>query len=219
MSKTQDHSISRKLTWMNMWSAARLSCWRVRPSSPIHGHFPGDHGAESFHPGSDHGSNTASALLFTIRSRRKYFVSFEGCSQHPFRRDLHSRWPAFRFLLSRCSRPDLCAAFHPSGQTEIHWLKDKEIVLAAPWCLKESQPGQCISIRRGGTESAPYTICRHCRHCLVGVPDGSASVSSIFRRAVADPIVRLAEVAGVVSATRIIPSVQLRPAVAANWLS
>ena len=150
------------------------------------------------------GSNTASALLFndqqsaenTLSALRASPEILSACIYTPDGQPFatYSRDPAGQV-------PALPAI--PPGQTEIHWLRNQEIVLVRS-IVFQGKPTAIVYIRSGVEELHR----RQERYAGIAAIVLLASllaallVSSIFRKAVAEPIVRLAEIAKIVSRDR-----------------
>jgi len=202
MSKTQDHSISRKLTWMNMLvssAALLLACAAFIAYDMVT--FRETMVRNLSTQAQIIGSNTASALLFNDPQSAENTLSALKAAHNILSAGIYT--PDGR-LFASYSRD---AAGHisvlpsiPSGQTEIHSLKNKEIVLIRSMVF-EGKPTGTVYIR-SDVEELNQRLMRYAgiaaivlSACLMA----ALFISSIFRRAVADPIVRLAEVARVVS--------------------
>lgn len=150
------------------------------------------------------GSNTASALLFndqqsagnTLAALRASPEILSACIYTPDGRPFatYSRDQAVQVH----SLPAI-----PPGQTEIHWLRNKEIVLVRS-IVFQGKPTAVVYIRSGVEELRR----RQERYAGIAAIVLLASllaallVSSIFQKAVAEPIVRLADLAKIVSRDR-----------------
>ena len=202
MSKAQDHSISHKLTWMNMLvssAALLLACTAFTAYDMVT--FRETMVRNLSTQAQIIGSNTASALLFNDPQSAENTLSALKAAHNILSAGIYT--PDGR-LFASYSRD---AAGHisvlpsiPSGQTEIHSLKNKEIVLIRSMVF-EGKPTGTVYIR-SDVEELNRRLIRYAgiaaivlSACLMA----ALFISSIFRRAVADPIVRLAEVARVVS--------------------
>jgi signal transduction histidine kinase/DNA-binding response OmpR family regulator len=147
------------------------------------------------------GSNSISALLFNDPQSAGNTLSALKAAPHILSAGIYS---ADGRLFASYSRDPASQILElptiPSGQREVHWLKNEEIVLARVIEF-EGKPTGVVYIRSDveelnsrwkryvGIAGIVLSVC-----LLVAL-----LVSSIFRRVLADPIVRLAEVARVVS--------------------
>jgi signal transduction histidine kinase/DNA-binding response OmpR family regulator len=150
------------------------------------------------------GSNTASALLFNDQQSAENTLSALRASPEILSASIYtpngqpfatySRGPAGQV-------PALPAI--PPGQTEIHWLTNQEILLVRS-IVFQGKPTAIVYIRSGVEELRR----RQERYAGIAAIVLLASllaallVSSIFRKAVAEPIVSLAEIAKIVSRDR-----------------
>src|SRR6266478_4383106 len=202
MSKTQDHSISRKLTWMNMLvssAALLLACAAFIAYDMVT--FRETMVRNLSTQSQIIGSNTASALLFNDPQSAENTLSALKAAHNILSAGIYTPDGRLFASYSRDAAGQISVLPSiPSGQTEIHWLKDKEIVLVRSMVF-EGKPTGTVYIR-SDVEELNRRLIRYAgiaaivlSACLMA----ALLVSSIFRRAVADPIVRLAEVAGVVS--------------------
>src|SRR5712664_1117583 len=202
MSKTQDHSISRKLTWMNMLvssAALLLACAAFIAYDMVT--FREAMVRNLSTQAQIIGSNTASALLFNDPQSAENTLSALKAAHNILSAGIYTPDGRLFASYSRDAAGQISVLPSiPSGQTEIHWLKDKEIVLVRSMVF-EGKPTGTVYIR-SDVEELNRRLIRYAgiaaivlSACLMA----ALLVSSIFRRAVADPIVRLAEVAGVVS--------------------
>jgi len=202
MFKAQNHSISRKLTWMNMLvsgAALLLACAAFIAFDMIT--FRQAMLRNLSTQAQIIGSNSVSALLFNdpqsaentllalkaapnILSAQVYQPDGQPFASYSRDRDRHS--------------PVLPAM--PSGQTETHWIEDDQIALVRSIVL-DGKPIGAVYIRSDLQEL--HT--RLQRYALIAAIVLSACllaallISSIFRRAVAEPIVDLSKIAKVVS--------------------
>jgi len=202
MRKAENHSISRKLTWMNMLvsgAALLLACTAFIAFDVIT--FRQAMLRNLSTQAQIIGSNSVSALLFNdpqsaentllalkaapnILSAQVYLP--DGRSFATYSRD---RGPLHPVL------PPI-----PAGQTETHWIEDDQIALVRSIVL-DGKPIGAVYIRSDLQELRS----RFQRYAAIAAIVLSACllaallISSVFRRAVADPIVDLSKIAKVVS--------------------
>lgn len=202
MLKTQDASISRKLTWMNMLvssAALLLACTAFIAYDMVT--FRETMVRNLSTQAQIIGSNTASALLFNDPQSAENTLSALKAAHNILSAGIYTPDGRLFASYSRDAAGQISALPSiPSGQTEIHWLKDKEIVLVRSMVF-EGKPTGTVYIR-SNVEELNRRLMRYAgiaaivlSACLMA----ALLVSAIFRKAVADPIVRLAEVARVVS--------------------
>jgi len=150
------------------------------------------------------GSNTASALLFNDQQSAENTLSALRASPEILSACIYTSDGQLFATYSRDPAgqvPALPAI--PSEQAEIHWLRNKETVLVRS-IVFQGKPTAIVYIRSGVEELRR----RQERYAGIAAIVLLASllaallVSSIFRKAVADPIVRLAEIAKIVSRDR-----------------
>jgi len=150
------------------------------------------------------GSNTASALLFndqqsaenTLSTLRASPEILSACIYAPDGR------PFATYSRDQAGQVQTLPAI-PPGQTEIHWLRNKEIVLVRS-IVFQGKPTAIVYIR-SGVEELNRRLERYAGIAaivLLASMLAALLVSSIFRKAVAEPIVRLAEIAKIVSRDR-----------------
>ncbi len=150
------------------------------------------------------GSNTASALLFNDQQSAENTLSALRASPEILSACIYTPDGQLFATYSR-DHADQVQALPaiPSGQTEIHWLRNKETVLVRS-IVFQGKPIAIVYIRSGVDELRR----RQERYAGIAAIVLLASllaallVSSIFRKAVAEPIVRLAEIAKIVSRDR-----------------
>jgi signal transduction histidine kinase/CheY-like chemotaxis protein len=146
------------------------------------------------------GSNTASALLFndqhsaenTLSALRASPEIVSACIYTPDGRPFatYSRDPAGQLQ----ALPVI-----PPRQAEIHWLRNKELVLVRS-IVFQGKPTAIVYIR-SGVEELNRRLERYAGIAaivLLASMLAALLVSSVFQRAVAEPIVRLAEIAKIV---------------------
>ncbi|HZC80106.1 MAG TPA: CHASE sensor domain-containing protein, partial [Nitrospiraceae bacterium] len=202
MSKSQDHSISKKLTWMNMsvsGAALLLACAAFIAYDKLT--FRETMVRNLSTQAQIIGSNSVSALLFNDPHSAESTLSALKAAHNILSAGIYT---ADGRLFASYSRepggPLPALSSVPSGQTEIHSLKNGEIVLVRS-IVFQGKPTGTVYIRSDVAE-LNQRLKRYAgiagvvlSVCLVA----ALLVSSIFRRAVARPIVVLAEVARIVS--------------------
>jgi signal transduction histidine kinase/DNA-binding response OmpR family regulator len=202
MFKAQNHSISRKLTWMNMLvsgAALVLACAAFIAFDMIT--FRQAMLRNLSTQAQIIGSNSVSALLFNdpqsaentllalkaapnILSAQVYLPDGRPFASYSRDRDRHN--PVL---------PPI-----PSGQTETHWIENEQIALVRSIVL-DGKPIGAVYIRSDLQELHS----RFQRYAVIAAIVLSACllaallISSVFRRAVAEPIVNLSKIAKVVS--------------------
>jgi signal transduction histidine kinase/CheY-like chemotaxis protein len=202
MLKAQNHSISRKLTWMNMLvsgAALLLACAAFIAFDMIT--FRQAMLRNLSTQAQIIGSNSISALLFNdpqsaentllalkaapnILSAQVYLPDGRPFASYSRDRDHHS--PVL---------PPI-----PSRQTETHWIEDDQIALVRLIVL-DAKPIGAVYIRsdmqelRGRLQRYALIAAIVLSACLLA----ALLISSVFRRAVAEPIVNLSKIAKVVS--------------------
>jgi signal transduction histidine kinase/DNA-binding response OmpR family regulator len=150
------------------------------------------------------GSNTASALLFNDQQSAKNTLSalraspeiLSACIYTP---DGH---PFATYSRDQAGQVQALPAI-PPGQAETHWLRNKEIVLVRS-IVFQGKPTAIVYIR-SGVKELNRRLERYAGIAaivLLASMLAALLVSSVFRRAVAEPIVRLAEIAKIVSRDR-----------------
>ncbi len=203
MPKAKDHSVSRKLTWMNMLvsgTALLLACLAFIAYDMVT--FREAMVRNLSTQAQIVGSNTVSALLFNdpqsaentlsalkaapdILSAAIYTPDGRLFASYP--RDTSIQIPAIPSILS--------------NQTEVHWLnKNKDIVLFHS-IVFQGKPTGTVYIR-SDVQELNQRLKRYAGIAaivLLACLMAALLVSSIFRRAVAEPIVHLAEIARIVS--------------------
>jgi len=202
MLKAQAHSISRKLTWMNMLvssAALLLACTAFIAYDMVT--FRETKVLNLSTQAQIIGSNTVSALLFGDPQSAENTLSALKAAPNILSAGIYT--PDGRLFASYLRDPAgqiPALPSMPSGQTEIHWLKNKEIVLVRS-IVFQGKPSGTVYIR-SDVEELNRRLKRYAgiaamvlSACLMA----ALLISSVFRKALADPIVRLAEVARVVS--------------------
>jgi signal transduction histidine kinase/DNA-binding response OmpR family regulator len=147
------------------------------------------------------GSNSISALLFNDQQSAENTLSALKAAHNILSAGIYTPGGRLFASYSRDSTSQTAAIPSiPPGQVEIHWLKSDEIVLVR-LILFEGKPTGMVYIRsdvrelNGRMKRYAGIAAIVLAVCLMA----ALLVSSIFRKSVADPIVRLAEVAKVVS--------------------
>jgi len=202
MPKAQDHSISRKLTWMNMLvssAALLLACTAFIAYDMVT--FRETMVRNLSTQAQIIGSNTASALLFNDPPSAENTLSALKAAHNILSAGIYTPDGRLFASYSRDAAGQISGLPSiPSGQSEIYWLKNKEIVLVRSMVF-EGKPTGTVYIR-SDVEELNRRLMRYAGIAAIVLPAclmAALLVSSIFRKAVADPIVRLAEVARVVS--------------------
>lgn len=150
------------------------------------------------------GSNTVSALLFNDQQSAENTLSALKASPEILSACIYT--PDGRpFATYSRSQESQCLTLPalPAGQPEVHWLKDKEIVLVRS-IVFQGKPTAIVSIR-SGVEELNRRLERYAGIAaivLLASLLAALLVSSVFRKAVAEPIVHLAELAKIVSRDR-----------------
>jgi len=205
MRKPQNHTISRRLTWMNMLvsgAALLLACTAFITYDMVT--FQANMFQNLSAQAQIIGSNTASAMLFNDQQSAENTLSALRASPEILSACIYTPDGQLFATYSRdhAGRVQALPAI-PSGQTEIHWLRNKETVLVRS-IVFQGKPTAIVYIRSGVQELRR----RQERYAGIAAIVLLASllaallVSSIFRKAVAQPIVRLAEIAKIVSRDR-----------------
>src|SRR5258708_36424826 len=202
MFKAQNHSLSRKLTWMNMLvsgAALLLACAAFIALDMIT--FRQAMLRNLSTQAQIIGSNSASALLFNDpQSAENTLLALK---------------PAHNILYAQVYLPDgqPFASYSrdpgrhapvlppiPPGQTETHWIEDNQIALVRS-ILLDGKPIGAVYIRSDLQE----LYSRFQRYAVIAAIVLAACllaallISSVFHRVVADPIVDLSKIAKVVS--------------------
>jgi len=202
MFKAQKHSISRKLTWMNMLvsgAALLLACAAFIAFDMIT--FRQAMLRNLSTQAQIIGSNSVSALLFNDpQSAENTLLALKAApnilSAHVY---LPDGRPFASYSRDR-GRHNPVPPPIPSGQAQTHWIEDDQIALVRSIVL-DGKPIGAVYIRSDLQELHS----RFQRYAAIAAIVLSACllaallISSIFRRAVADPIVDLSKIAKVVS--------------------
>src|SRR5260370_502642 len=202
MFQLRDYSISKKLTWMNMLvgaTALLLACAAFVAYGLIT--FRRTLVSNLSIQAQIVGSNSISALLFNDPASAEKTLSALQAAPHieyagiytPEGQPFAAYW---RDPRTRAGSPQSI----PVAQTEIHWFKDRQITVVRLIVLQGKSAG-VVCIRSGLREWTE----RLQRYGVIVAAVLLVSLvaawltSSVIRRAVADPIVRLAETARIVS--------------------
>jgi signal transduction histidine kinase/DNA-binding response OmpR family regulator len=201
MLKAKTHSIAQKLTWMNMLvsgAALLLACAAFIGYDTVT--FRQAMVRNLSTQSQIIGSNTASALLFNDPQSAANTLSALKAAHNILSAAIYG--PDGRLFASYSRDPgrDSPPSRIPAGQVETHSFKNREIVLVRP-IVFQGKPTGIIYIR-SDLEELDQRLEQYARIagvvllvCLMA----ALLVSSIFRKAVAEPIVNLAEVAKIVS--------------------
>jgi signal transduction histidine kinase/DNA-binding response OmpR family regulator len=202
MSICTDNSISRKLTWMNMLvsgAALLLACASFITYDMLT--FRATMVRNLSTQAQIIGSNSVSALLFNDSQSAENTLSALKAAHNILFAGIYSKDGVLFASYSRDPGDrNLAIPSLLRGQPEIHWFKNKEVVLVRS-IVFEGKPTGTVCIRSDVEELDSglkrYVIIASIvlAVCLVA----ALLVSSIFRRAVAEPIIHLAEVARAVS--------------------
>jgi len=202
MLESQGQSISRKLTWMNMLvsgAALLLACAAFIGYDTVT--FREMMVSNLSTQAQIIGSNSASALLFNDPQSAENTLSALKAAPDILSAVIYT--PDGRPLASYSRDPNDQIPAPPSitsGQMEIHSLKSSEIVLIRS-IVFQGKPTGTVYIR-SDLEELNRRLNRYAGIAgivLLASLMAALLVSSIFRRAVAEPIVHLAEVAKIVS--------------------
>ena len=202
MFKAQNHSISRKLTWMNMLvsgAALLLACAAFIAFDMIT--FRQAMLRNLSTQAQIIGSNSVSALLFNDpQSAENTLLALKAApnilSAQVY---LPDGRPFASYSRDRDRHGPVLPPISP-GQTETHWIEDDQIALVRSIVL-DGKPIGAVYIRSDLQELHS----RFQRYAAIAAIVLSACllaallISSVFRRAVADPIVDLSKIAKVVS--------------------
>ncbi|MGH9757094.1 MAG: CHASE sensor domain-containing protein, partial [Candidatus Acidiferrales bacterium] len=206
MRNHQDHTISRRLTWMNMLvsgAALLLAC------SAFIGYDMVTFRIAMFRDLSTQaqiiGSNSVSALLFNDPQSAENTLSALKASPEILSASIYT--PNGKLFASYSKgRGNKIAGpppANPGGQLEIHAIRKNEIILVRTIEF-QGKPTAVVYIR-AGVEELNRRLVRYAG--IAGVVLcvsllAALLVSSVFRRSVAEPIVHLAQIAKVVSRER-----------------
>ncbi len=202
MPKTQHHSVSKKLTWMNMLvsgTALLLACVAFIAYDMVS--FREAMVRNLSTQAQIVGSNTVSALLFNDPQSAENTLSALSAAHNILSAAIYTPDGKLFASYSRDAGSQIPALpAIPQNQVETHWLKNKEIVLVRS-IVFQSKPTGIVYIR-SDLEELNQRLERYAGIAvivLLACLMAALLVSSIFRKSVADPIVRLAELARKVS--------------------
>lgn len=202
MPGAQANSISRKLTWMNMLvssAALLLACTAFIAYDRVT--FREAKVLNLSTQAQIIGSNSISALLFNDQQSAENTLSALKAAHNILSAGIYA--PDGRLFASYSRDPSGSIPKLPSipaGQSEIHWLNNEEIVLVR-LIVFEGKPAGMVYIR-SDVEELNGRLRRYAGIAgivLLACLMAALLVSSIFRKALADPIVSLAGIARVVS--------------------
>jgi signal transduction histidine kinase/DNA-binding response OmpR family regulator len=202
MPQTQKHSVSRKLTWMNMLvsgTALLLACAAFIAYDMVT--FRNAIVRNLSMQAEIVGSNTASALLFNDPQSAETTLSALKAAHNISGAGIYS--PDGRLFASYSrdagGQPFALPAMN-TRETEVHWIKNNEIVLVRSMSFQGKPTG--IVYIRSDVEELNDRLKQYLGIAAIVLSASLLAalfVSSIFRKSVAQPIVRLAELARVVS--------------------
>jgi len=206
MLRVRDYSISAKLTWMNMLvsgTALLLACAAFVAYDLVT--FRETLMRNLSTQAQIVGANSVSALLFNDPSAAEKTLSALETSPNIVSAGIYTAdgQPFAAYRRDHASQPVSLPPM-PAAQSQILWLKDQQIALVRP-IVFQGKPTGSVYIRSDLRE----LIDRLKRYVIIVTAVLLASLllalltSSIFRRAIADPIVRLAETARTVSRDKI----------------
>jgi signal transduction histidine kinase/CheY-like chemotaxis protein len=202
MLRVRHYSITTKLTRMNMLvsgAALLLACAAFITYDLV-----------SFREGMVHnlsiqaqvaGTNSVSALLFSDPHSAESTLSALKVAPNIVSAGIYTLdGRAFAIYQRDSETPDLKLPPIPSGQTEAHWFKDRQLVLVHK-IVFQGKPTGVVYIR-SDLQEMTHRFKRYAgiaAMVLLVSLVAALLVASIFQRAVAEPIVHLAEISRVVS--------------------
>jgi signal transduction histidine kinase/CheY-like chemotaxis protein len=202
MFNAQKHSISRKLTWMNMLvsgAALLLACAAFIAFDMIT--FRQAMLRNLSTQAQIIGSNSVSALLFNDpQSAENTLLALKAAPNILSARVYLPDGRPFASYSRDRGRQNPVLPPIPSGQTETHWIENDQIALVRAIVL-DGKPIGAVHIRSDLQELHS----RFQRYAIIAAIVLSACllaallISSVFRRAVAEPIVALSKIARIVS--------------------
>jgi len=201
MFKAKTHSISHKLTWMNMLvsgTALLLACAAFIGYDMVT--FREAMVRNLSTQSQIIGSNTASALLFNDPQSAANTLSALTAAHDILCAAIYEPDGRLFSSYSRDPRRDSPPLTIAAGQTESHSFKNRDIVLVRP-IVFQGKPTGIIYIR-SDLEELDQRLRQYASIAgvvLLACLMAALLVSSVFRKAVAEPIVGLAEVARIVS--------------------
>src|SRR5882757_8454795 len=150
MYKPQSHTISRRLTWMNMLvsgTALLLACTAFITYDRVT--FQANMFQKLSTQAQIIGSNTASALLFNDQQSAENTLSALRASPEILSACIYTPdVQPFATYSRDYAGPVLALPAIPSGQIEIHWLRNNEIVLVRS-IVFQGKPTAVVYIRSG----------------------------------------------------------------------
>jgi signal transduction histidine kinase/DNA-binding response OmpR family regulator len=202
MLKAQDHSISRKLTWMNMLvsgAALLLACAAFIAFDMIT--FRQIMVRNLSTQAQIIASNSVSALLFNDPQSAENTLLALKAAPNILSAEIYlpAGQPFASYSRDR-NRPSPVLSPIPSGQTETHWIKEEQITLVRSIVLDEKPIGT-VYIRSDLQElhSRLQRYAAIAAIVLVASLLAALLISSVIRRAVAEPIADLSRIARIVS--------------------
>lgn len=202
MFKVRDYSISKKLTWMNMLVssvALLLACAAFVAYDAIT--FRAAMVRSLSIQAQIIGSNSVSALVFNDSHSAETTLSALKAAPNILSAEIYTPegQPFVGYWRNQKSQFALLPEI-PRGQTEVHWFKDGQLVLARQ-IVFQGKPAGSVLIQ-SDTKELVNRLQRYAAivavvlsACLVA----ALLISSGFRRAIAEPIVHLAEIARIIS--------------------
>src|SRR5712671_146583 len=147
------------------------------------------------------GSNSVSALLFNDRQTAENTLSALKAAPNIVSAGIYTpEGKSFAMYWRDGAVKDLALPPLPAGQIERHWFKDGELVVIRK-ILFEGKPSGTVFIR-SDLQEMNHRLKRYAGIAgvvLLASLIAALLVASVFQRAVAEPIVHLAELAGIVS--------------------
>ena len=202
MFRFRNHSVSQKLTWMNMLvsgAALLLACIAFISYDMVT--FRETMVRNLSTQAQIIGSNTVAALAFNDPQSAETTLSALRAAHNVLSAEIYT--PDGRLFAAYSRDPSAAVPVLPSilsGQIEAHRIKDKEIGLARSIVL-EGKPAGTVYIRSDLVE-LNERVKRYVSIAAIVLAAcllAALLVSAVFRRSVAEPIGRLAEVARIVS--------------------
>jgi PAS domain S-box-containing protein len=202
MFRFRDYSIPKKLTWMNMLvSGAALSLACAAFVAYGLATFRESLVANLSIQAQVVGSNSISALLFNDPgSAEKTLSALQAAPNIEYASIYTPNGQPFAAYWRDQARPAASLPSIPAVQTEIHWFKDRQITVVRP-IVFQGKPAGLVCIR---SDLRQWTA-RLQRYAIIVAAVLLVSLmaawltSTVIRRAIADPIGRLAETARIVS--------------------
>jgi signal transduction histidine kinase len=201
MLRAKDESISRKLTWMNMFvsgTALLMACVAFIAYDTVT--FRAEAVRNLSTQSQIIGSNVLSALLFNDAAAAQTTLSALKAAPNILSAAVYSQDGKPFASYSRDSKTSIPAVALPTGLTETHWISQGQIVLMRS-IISEGKPAGtvyiCSDVRELNQRQERYAgiAAIVLLACLLT----ALLISAVFRKAVAEPIVRLAEIARIVS--------------------